>query len=180
MEQSESLESELLVLACQAGDAGAFRRLVRLWHPRLLAHAWRLTLQREVALDVVQETWVAVIENLHTLETPAAFPAWAFRILQHKISDSLRRARRHPEQSLEGELPAPVNGAADLLANADIVERALAGLPREQRRVISLYYFEEFTVAQIAQIEGVPEGTVKSRLFHGRKRMRDTLRGGSK
>jgi len=166
--------TELLVLRTQQGDREAFGALVDLWQERLWLHAHALTDTGEQAWDAVQETWTAVVKGIGRLAEPAAFPRWAFRILTHKAADQVRRrqAEREAQQELaalagtsERRQGAPGARVADL-------RDALAALPAAARQLLALHYAEGFTTAEVGQILGVPQGTVKSRLHHARRHLK--------
>lgn len=177
--KSDAIRDELLVLRCQEGDSRAFAGLVNRWQGRLVGHARRLTQNSDAALDVVQETWMAIIKGLGRLDNASSFPAWAFRILTRKCSDWIRKEKRR--RRLEGEL-AQNNGRQWAhepvdAADQDLLEQALAALTREHRSAVALFYLEDFTLEEIARIEAVPVGTVKSRLHHARRRLREIVEG---
>jgi RNA polymerase sigma-70 factor (ECF subfamily) len=177
MSDPERLNDEWLVLRCQEGDSEAFSLLVERWQRRLWRHAWRLTGDEAVAWDVLQEGWMAISRGLVRLVDAAAFPAWAYQIVSHKCRDALRRQRRFRAAT---ELYA--EWMQDCQQRADLAERqhsslkeALEQLSGPDRVLLSLRYDEQFDTAEIAAILGVPEGTVKSRLFYARQRLRKYL-----
>ncbi len=176
----EDIQDELLVLQCQEGDGDALKALIARWQPRLARLAWRLTGEREVARDVVQDAWLAIVRGLKRLDDPARFRSWAYRIVSNKCADWIRR--RGVRRSTAKELRDAAASTGDVSSNptdsADDVARmldALAKLPDEQRAVLSLHYLDEMGVREIAEVLGVPEGTVKSRLHHARNRLKEAL-----
>lgn len=174
MNQNERLNDELLVIHAQGGAAEAFETLVRRWQDRLWRLAWRLTDDEQAAWDVLQEAWIAIGRQIGRLEDPAAFAAWAYRITSNKSRDWVRRRRHmrradqaYGERWLEAEngLAAGERDYADLSA-------ALASLSGTDRAILSFAYEDGFSTAAIAEILGVPPGTVKSRLHYARQRLR--------
>ena len=176
----EDIQDELLVLQCQQGDAEALKTLITRWHPRLGRLAWRLTAEREAARDIVQEAWLAIVRGLRRLDDPARFRSWAYRIVRNKCADWIRRrvVRRDAVSELQdvaahaGDDPST---EADSASDAARLRSALAELPREQRAILSLHYLDGMPVAEIAAALDVPKGTVKSRLYHARNRLKQTL-----
>lgn len=172
---------ELLVLRAQDGDARALSVLARRWHDRLLVHACRLTGEREGGRDVVQEAWVAIVRGLPRLDDAARFPAWAYRIVGNKSRDWIRarqRLRSRAERLAREPSPAPVElelDADDGEAEGLRLRAELRRLDPDHRVVLSLFYLEGFKVRQIAAALDLPSGTVKSRLFHARERLRRAL-----
>jgi RNA polymerase sigma-70 factor, ECF subfamily len=176
MNAHDRFENEILVLRCQEGDIGAFENLVGCWQERLWRHAWRLTGEENAAWDALQEAWIGINRGLPRLAEPAAFPAWAFQIVGHKCRDWLRRHRRQRQlDELYGsEIQESYEAAEEPPQYANLKE-ALGQLSGPDRAIIALRYEECFGTAAIAAILGISEGTVKSRLFYARKRLRHFL-----
>lgn len=176
----EDIQDEILVLRCQQGDAAAFAALFDRWHPRLVRVASRMVRDRQAVLDIVQETWLAVIRGMRRLDDVNAFTRWVFRILHNKCNDWLRR--RHRQHRLHDDLAsqqvdqayAPISSQPRF----DSVREAMDTLPAEQSELLTLYYIENLSVSDIAEIVNIPYGTVKSRLYHARKRLRAILTEG--
>jgi RNA polymerase sigma-70 factor (ECF subfamily) len=177
MSQQDRLNDELLVLRCQEGDTEAFELLVGRWQRRLWRHAWRLTGNETTAWDVIQETWIGISRGIGRLADAAAFPAWAYQIVSNKCRDALRRQRRRraATETYSQRLPREAQQPAEDPPQHDNLQQALAQLPGADRAVLSLRYEEDFDTAAIAGILGIPEGTVKSRLFYARQRLRKYL-----
>jgi RNA polymerase sigma-70 factor, ECF subfamily len=174
MSQQDRLNDELLVLRCQEGDAEAFERLVERWQERLWRHAWRLTGDESAAWDAMQEAWIGISRGLRRLAEPAAFSGWAYQIVSHKCRDWLRRQRRQRQidELYRADAQESCEPVGEQYGN---LKEALAQLSGPDRALVSLRYEDGFSTAQIAAILGVPEGTVKSRLFYARKRLRQFL-----
>lgn len=172
---------EYLAAAARAGDRDAFGRLAARWQPRLLAHAWRLTGEPELARDVVQDAWADIVRGLSRLDDATLFPAWACRIVSRRAADAIRkRARgRRLGAALAADAPDTDHSPSMMEAAADAapLSKALAGLPADQRAAVALFYIEDFSVAEIAAATGAPAGTVKTRLMHARAKLRAALKG---
>jgi RNA polymerase sigma-70 factor (ECF subfamily) len=177
MNQHDRLNDELLVLRCQEGDAEAFEALVGRWQRRLWRHAWRLTGDESVAWDVLQEAWIGISRGINRLADVAAFPAWAYQIISNKCRDSVRREQRRREatEMYSEWMQREEQEAVAAQQQHNSLKEALEQLSGPDRAVLSLRYEEQFDTAEIAGILGIPEGTVKSRLFHARKRLRKYL-----
>lgn len=166
---------EYLVVQSQLGDADAFTQLVERWHPRILRNAYHFTQDSEAALDVAQETWMAIVRGLKSLHDPARFKAWALRIVANKARDWVRgeQARRRVARRVE-----PVTTEDTITRESDASQRVRAGLERleaTQRLMLTLYYLDELSIREIADVLSLPIGTVKSRLFHARSALRAQL-----
>jgi len=167
---------ELLVVQAQSGDRAAFNTLAARWQPRHLAHAGRLVGRTGAAADAVQDAWIAIVRGLVRLRDPARFRAWSMAIVTRRCRDAQRRAYRAPDtveiDEHHGQL-APTDGT-----HLDL-RRALAALPVNQRAAVGLYYVDGFTVGEIAEALNTPAGTIKTRLHHARRALRQTLEGHS-
>lgn len=179
--RTRTIHDELLVLEAQAGDERAFETLISRWQPRLLAHALRLCGDRDSAPEIVQEAWLAVVRGIRRLDDPARFRGWIFQIVTHKAADWVRKRQRQRRlddvASDEAENLNPDQLASDFCASdqTDGVRRALEMLTRDRRVLLSLFYVEDMRVDEIAIVLDIPIGTVKSRLFHARKELKDRL-----
>jgi len=170
---------EYLVIAVQAGDRAAGERLAARWRPRLLRTARRLLGDDAAAEDAVQEAWVSLARGLARLEDPARFPAFAFRILHRRCADSIAATVRRRDATGAGD--SDIDERADAAGGGPVLRLALrdafAALPPDQRVAATLYYGEALTVCEIAAATQAPVGTVKSRLFHARRKLKAMLEG---
>jgi len=173
----EDIQDELLVLQCQDGDREALKLLITRWQPRLTRLAWRLTGEREASRDVVQEAWLAIVRGLRRLHDPATFRTWAYRIVRNKCADWMRRrvTQRRATAQLQAETSAASDEPAGPSDEIDRLRAAMATLPADQHTVLTLHYSDELSVADIARVLDIPAGTVKSRLFHARQRLKEVL-----
>jgi RNA polymerase sigma-70 factor (ECF subfamily) len=169
---------EYLVAAARTGDRRAFGWLVERWNGKLTAHAWRLTGDPEMARDATQEAWLEIVRGLNRLADESAFPAWSYRIVSRRCARQIARAvgrRRLAEQAAaepEAQVPEPGAGIENGRLRA-----AIAALPASQRSAIALFYLEEMSVAEVAVALDAPIGTVKTRLLHARRKLREALEG---
>lgn len=175
MRNAQHIFDELLVTMVWSGDRSAKEELARRWHPRLLRAARRMLAEDEPAHGVTQECWVAIIGGIHRLSDPARFAPWAFTILRRKCADAIRHKQDRRARESEGEMP-------DIASHADTVEeiailQAFAMLPPDQRLAAHLFFVEGLTLAEIAAVQDIPEGTAKSRLFHARRKLKAALSG---
>lgn len=179
-DRQEEIQDELLVLQCQEGNDNALETLIKRWQPRLSRLAWRLTAHREAAADIVQDAWLAIVRGLNRLDDPTRFRAWAYRIVSNKCADWTRR--RVVRRSVETDLRDVATGAShdsthetDSAGEVARMREALTKLPDEQRAMLSLHYLDGMGIVEIARALDVPEGTVKSRLYHARNRLRQAM-----
>lgn len=170
----ELLDS-LLVTLVLAGDRRAAARLHARWHSRLLRTARRHTGDSEMALTAVQDCWLSIWRSLPALRDADRFAPWAFGILRRRCAEQVNRhvsdrARTGEAEAIEqGHDPAPDERIA--------IAQALSALSPVHRLAAHLFFVEGLTLAEIAEVQQVPEGTVKSRLFHARRQLKAALTG---
>src|SRR5690606_15225665 len=125
------------------GDRKVFAMLAERWHGKLVAHAWRLTGDREAARDAAQAGWIEIVRGLHRLQDERAFPAWAFRIVSRRCARQVGQAIR--DRTLGEELarqPKAVETDAGEAIEAGRLRAAIAELPSDQGSAIALFYLE--------------------------------------
>jgi len=143
----------------------------------LLRFATRTVGRSELARDIVQETWLGVIRGLKALVDPSSFPAWIYGIAHRKCIDAIRvkqRWRKLTDQ-VQREVGVAVDSATSVTGETLDLATAIGRLNDEQRSVVALFYGEDLSVVEIAEILSVPAGTVKSRLFHARETLKKLL-----
>jgi RNA polymerase sigma-70 factor (ECF subfamily) len=176
----EQLLDDYLVASARVGDRKAFDLLARRWQGRLVAHAWRLTGDVDVAREAAQEGWIEIVRGLRRLRDDRAFPAWACQVVSRRCARQIRRLQhgRALATAVAAE-PAQTSVAAEE-ADPPAMARlrgALAALPAERRAAVGLFYLEDLGVAGTATALNVPAGTVKTRLMHARRKLRAALEG---
>ena len=181
---------EELVARSISGDVESFNQLVLRWERPIYALAYRVIGREEEARDVVQETFLRAFRGIKNFRGQAKFSSWVYRIALNLCRDWIRRERRAPIQAApEGidlvELAAeqgPVESIETLVARNDMsaaVAEAMALLPDEQRTAIVLKEYHGMTFQEIADLQGCPLSTVKTRLYQGlsvlRKHLKDRI-----
>ena len=171
--RTQSVLDEYLVLASQAGDQQALEELARRWTPKLLRYAGRMVGSVDHARDIVQDTWAGVIRGLRSVDDPGRFAAWIYGIAHRRCIDSIRRLSR--DRRLNAALDAQAVEPAHRMHEEHSIDlqRAIKALSADHREVVSLFYGEDLDVDEIASVLGIPEGTVKSRLFNARRQLRE-------
>lgn len=176
----EQLLDEYLVASARAGDRKAFDLLARRWGRKLLAHAWRLTGDTDLAHEDAQDSWIEIVRGMGRLRDERAFPAWAYQIVSRRCARQIGRVRRDQHlaaaAATEPAVEAGPAEAADPGAGARL-RSALTALPPAQRAAVGLFYLEDMSVAEVAVALNVPAGTVKTRLMHARRTLRAVLEG---
>ena len=169
-----------LVLRAQTGDREALDALLASAQEPLYRYLLTLVRERQLAEDVLQETFVRVYRKLGWLREPGLFRPWAYRIATREAFRQLKRERRWAEQVRDeaalGAVAAPPpreEFAHELTAR---LRETVAGLSPASRAVVVLYYLHEMSLEETAAVLGVPLGTVKSRLAYGLAALRRQLR----
>ncbi len=177
---------ETLALAISQGDRGALAALVERHHSPLLGFLDRMMGgDRALAEDLVQETFLRLLRTIWQYQYPRPFKPWLYMIATNLARDHYKCADTQQTDTLiERQLDAepfidhqPAQLEDDIFADAEAqqVAGALLTLPSAQREVVILRYYQELSLAEIAEALNLPVGTVKSRLSVGLRRLRDVL-----
>ena len=163
-------DERAFVRAAQRGSASGIEALFRLHWPRAHRAAYLVVHDAAAAEDIAQEAFLAAVRNLDHFDRGRPFGPWLHRIVVNRAID-LARARQ-----LRGETELIDAGAAELAAPIDdSLLAALAALPPDHRAVIVLRHLLEYTPGEIAELLGLPRGTVNSRLRRGLDSLRETV-----
>ena len=156
---------------CKAGNRDAFAGLVTRYQREAFAHARSILPQDDDAKDAVQEAFVDAFRALDRFDETRAFYPWFYVILRNRCHGMLRKGQRGSSVEQLAEGAAFVRGGVDEVELND----ALAQLPAESREILLLKYLDGLTYAELAERLEVPRGTVMSRLYHARERLRKVL-----
>jgi RNA polymerase sigma factor (sigma-70 family) len=163
--------SELAVALARLGQAEDLARLVG---PRLFSHARRLADDAESARDVVQTAWVEILRGIKDLREDHAFLAWALRIVTRMATRGVGGLQRDRALAADWAVTHEREAAEPDHTPRDLA-RALASLAPPMRAALALFYLEDLSVAEVAIALEIPPGTVKTRLMHGREKLRAFL-----
>ncbi len=165
-------------------DPGAFETIYRRYGPGAYGLAMRVLRQRALAEEVVHESFLAVWTAPDAYDpSRGTFRMFLFSLVHHRAVDAVRREERlrsreqraNPPPVPDEDVMETVVEEADLADRRRRVRDALGELPEEQRRLLELMYFRGWTQSRIAIEEGIPLGTVKSRVFSAMRRLREAL-----
>lgn len=174
-----SVEDAGLVSSFLEGDRGAFDELMRVHEDRVFSVCLRILTDRDAALDAVQETFITVYRKAGQFSGASAFSTWLYRIAVNTCYDQLRRSRRHQAQPLGDTTDPADERSEDVLGSVELrpdLEQALASLAPEFRAAVVLSDLEGLPLQAVAEALDVPIGTVKSRVFRGRRLLAKYLR----
>ena len=175
-----------LLARCQAGDRTAWDTLVDAYWQRLYGYALRATRNAELAQDLVQETFLRIVQRLGKYDDQGKFEAWLFRILVNLVRDHGRSVSRHPTQSTviendgqRSELTDDVAGKTlglqqplERQEDMDRLQDALCKLPESDRQILLLRHFADMPFKDIARTMNCPIGTVLARAHRALGKLR--------
>jgi RNA polymerase sigma-70 factor (ECF subfamily) len=178
-----------LVDAASAGDRDAFSALVLRYQVRIVNLARALTADDGEADDLAQETFIRAYKGIGRFRGESTFRTWLYRVALNVINSHLKsRAKRWhwwgrslDEREFDGEtdraakLQSPSTPIDEDTARRQLIDRALTSLPAEMRTVVTLRDIHGFDYAEISAMLGIPMGTVESRIFRARQRLRPLL-----
>ena len=171
-------EDRALIARIAAGDRNAFEELYHRYYQRLFGFLLRLTKRPALVEELLQETLLAVWRSSDRFAGRSAPSTWILGIAYHQAMKALTRAsEREPPAGLafEFEEPPQPDLLFDRRERASRVGIALAQLSAEQRSVVELTFVHGFSYPEIAEILDCPVNTVKTRMFHARRRLRELL-----
>ena len=177
---------EELVARAKGGDADSFNQLILRWERPIYALAYRVIGREEEARDVCQDTFLRAFRALPGFKGEAQFSSWVYRIAMNLCRDWMRKQRRAPTvQMPEGVDPvemASERGPAESIETlverrelSGVVAEAMKLLPEDQRMAIILKEYHGMTFQEIADLQGCPLSTVKTRLYQGLSVLRRNL-----
>jgi RNA polymerase sigma-70 factor (ECF subfamily) len=185
-DEMEARASEWMSRA-KHGDTHAFDELTRALRQRAFLTARSWVGSSEDALELSQEAFLKTYRARDTYRDGEPFLPWFHRILRNTCFSFLRQSKRlratslssrteedEPDWEIEGEEPAPESGVADE-EEKRAFWKGFARLSARDREILALRHFQELAYSEIARVLAIPEGTVMSRLFHARARLRTAL-----
>jgi RNA polymerase sigma-70 factor (ECF subfamily) len=172
----DAVARELLALRCRRGDRAALEELVRAWEGRLLYFIRRLVREESDAWDVLQQTWIKILNGIGSLRDPRSLAPWLYRIARNTALTHARVREQH--ESLEDHPDAFASGSAEgqlEFEDAEQVHRGLLSLSLPHREVLTLFFLDDLSIEETAAVLGVPPGTVKSRLYYAKLALRKAI-----
>jgi RNA polymerase sigma-70 factor, ECF subfamily len=179
-EQSMQTTDEDLVRRIAGADRLAMQTLFSRHHVRVYRFALRFVRNAAIAEDIISEVFLDVWRQAGKFEGRSTVSTWLLAIARFKALSALRRNR---EQELDDALAETIEDPSDdpevdlqKKDKGNVLRACLSNLSTEHREVIDLVYYHEKSVEEVAEIVGIPEGTVKTRMFHARKKLGELLK----
>lgn len=176
---------EQLVEACLDGETAAFDILVDRWQRKIRGAVYRVVRSEEEAQDICQEAFLKAFRGLPSFKRESRFSSWLYQIALNLSRDRLRRRKTRNWVSLDDmdetspagsrRAPAESERFVEELEVQELVASALTALPEEQKEAVILKEYQGLTFIEIAEIQGVPVSTVKTRLYRGLSVLRERL-----
>ena len=165
---------ELVLLGrTRRGDRAAFSELYRLYQPRLYGYLQRLLANPAAVEEVLDDVMFVVWKDARRFRGNSAVSSWIFGIAYHKALTAMRTEGRYQAPLDRNTDASTVAGTPE--RQAEWIEAALMRLSADHRQVVELTYFGGFTYREIAEIADCPVNTVKTRMFHARRRLKVLL-----
>ncbi|MBK8549045.1 MAG: RNA polymerase sigma factor [Saprospiraceae bacterium] len=163
-----------------SGQLPAFEQLVEKYQNMVFTLAFRVLQNHEDAEEVAQDVFVKVFNSLKNFQQKSNFKTWLYRIVYNESINRLRsRKKRIPLVDLNEKTtlhlfdPGSINDSNDEI---QFIQKAIQNLPETERIILSLYYYEDISVKEIAKITELTETNVKTRLFRSRQKLYDELK----
>ena len=176
----QSTSDEVLIGRIANGDRLAMQVLYARHHVRVIRFVVRLVRNEATAEDLISEVFLDVWRQAGRFEGRSAVSTWMLAIARFKALSALRR---RPDEELDEEAAGAIEDPSDdpgtVLEKKDksvMLRKCLTGLSAEHREIIDLVYYHEKSVEEVAEIVGIPENTVKTRMFYARKRLAELLK----
>ncbi|MCA9320240.1 MAG: RNA polymerase sigma factor [Planctomycetes bacterium] len=175
-------DDEALIARAGNGDESAFAELVERYSDRIYTLVSSMVRDRSEAEDVVQEVFFKVYRKLEGFEGKSSFYTWLYRVSLNAATDHLKKRRNDRARSAEdfvlNEVPQPGAAPGRRMDRGELrlkMAEAIASLPPKYRDILVLREYQDCSYEEIAQVLGCSKGTVESRLFRARARLRDRL-----
>jgi RNA polymerase sigma-70 factor (ECF subfamily) len=176
----QATSDELLIGRIASGDRLAMQVLFARHHVRVFRFVLRLVRDESTAEDLISEVFLDVWRQANRFEGRSAVSTWLLAIARFKALSALRR---RPDEELDEEAAEAIEDTSDdphaALEKKDksaVIRKCLEKLSAEHREIIDLVYYHEKSVEEVAEIVGIPENTVKTRMFYARKRLAELLK----
>lgn len=162
------LSLALLVVRCQRGDRVAFEELIAACERRLFVYVRKLVNDEEATWNLLQDVWLHLIRGLPSLRDPRRFRVWIYLVARNKAMDHLRQRYGRPATLVEDP---PVDGPdpVERFVDFELIHHGLSRLSLADRDVLTLFFLDDLSIDETAEVLGIPPGTVKLRLFKAKR-----------
>lgn len=173
------MDYKFLVEKYQQGDEEALQTLIKDFHPTLLRTLYHYTNDETPVDDLAQECWCTIVEQLGEVELYISFKAWALTIARRRAIDWIRSQQRSRRKARALKEHVKEKGHQPKTASEDErLEKVRIGIQQispSHRVVLRMFYMENLSLAEISKVLDLSKGTVKSRLFYAREKLKNTI-----
>ncbi len=176
-------EDTILIKQFLNGDASAFKKIAIKYNPMVYTLAYRVLKNREEAEELTQDVFIKVFKSLKTFNNKSKLSTWIYRITYNTSINKLKSQKRRVETTLIDDSTEFCNtsqpDASNIITekeNKKIINDSILKLPEIDRIIITLYYYEELSVKEIAEVTELTLQNIKVRLFRSRQRLFDILK----
>jgi len=149
------------------GDKKAFAEILSIIQPKLLSFATNILKDKSIAQDAVQDSLINIIRGVAKLKDHKKFHAWIYQVTRNKCLDIIRKNSKYKKDCDIDAIVEPQSKDTNHDEQSDMM-RMINQLPPKQKNIIQLFYYDGFTVREIAEILTTPAGTIKALLFEAR------------
>ena len=168
------MDDRTAIERCRKGDTEAFRHIVEQYQSQALGHATAIVGNRDDAMDAVQEAFIDTFQSLERFDLDRKFYPWFYIILRNRCY-KLAHARKQHEVSNVDEMEILASTASVKPEDSMLLDRCLLELPTQDRELLTLRHLDGLSYQELAERLEIPTGTIMSRLYHARKKLRDKL-----
>lgn len=178
MNKTPNPTDRILIIQYREGNTSLLPILIKRYHKIFCENAYWITKDKERAKDIAQEVWIIIINKLDTLENVDSFKSWAFRIIYNMAIDAVKQRKKESENLKSFGIIESVKKSSEGESNPIHISllKAIKKLPKQKQDIIRLFYSEGYSIIEISTFLGIPIGTVKSRLFKAREKLKSILK----
>ena len=180
MKNNKYLSDADLVIKYQKGEKIMLAFLVKRWHIQFCKFAFWVVKDADIAKDIAQESWTKIMNKIDDLQEPEKFKSWAISIVNRIAIDFIRAKNREriklEKHFLDSEKEDLICDESDNLIIKKELLKSIEKLSKEHQMIIQLFYQQSYSLKEISEILQISVGTIKSRLFHAREKLKITLK----
>lgn len=155
-------------------DKASFQQILSIISPKLLAFANSILKDKSLSQDAVQESMLAIVKGFNKLKDHRKFHAWIYQVTRNKCLDMIRKNQKYKNESDLDSITEPTSQENDRDAKIDVLNM-IHQLSLKHKNVIHLFYYDGFSILEIADILNKPAGTIKSLLFDAREQLKQLI-----
>lgn len=171
-------DDQKLIKAIINGNTKAYAQVVDCYKDLVYTLAFRMLKQREEAEEVAQDTFIKVFKSLHKFKGESKFSTWIYKVAYNTCLDRIKKNKKHQndiviDDYVFNKLDTIDNALDNMIKDekSKLIKACVAKLPEDSSALLTLFYFEELSLVEIAKIMNIEANTVKVKLFRARKKL---------